>query len=387
LHKSKYVSTNVKKGVQVTLRQGVNLIGYARGEFGLGEACRSAARALQAAGIPFCIINFPYCPAKQNDLSWKHKEVTNPIYNTNIFFINSNELYLHYNSNQLKRDWFLNRYNIGYWHWELPEFPDAWIPSFNLVNEVWVPSKFTFDSISRKTDKPVRCIPHAISVDIPNDINRSYFQLPENSFLFMTMYDVFSTSARKNPTGALHAFKQAFTKEDQTVGLVLKINNASRFPREIRLLKQSIEGYSNIYIIDKELSRQEVNGLMNVTDSLVSLHRSEGFGLPLAEAMYLGKPVIATNWSGNVDFMNGNNSFLVNYKMEKLGKDYGPYSANQQWAEPDLLQASNMMNKLVDNKDYGKQMGKNAQETIMSRYSPINIGNLYKRRLTRLQLL
>lgn len=362
------------------MKNGVNLIGYARAESGLGEACRSAAKALQSVGVPFGIINFPRCPSRQTDLSWKHKEVKKPFYKTNIFFINTDQLYHHYTLNTLKREWFINRYNIGYWHWELPEFPDAWVKSFELINEIWVPSLFTLNSISSKTSKPVHFIPHAISVEVP-EINRTHFSLPNNRFLFLTMFDLHSTTARKNPFAVIEAFKKAFPQNDPTVGLVIKINNASHFLNEVNLLKQNIIGFNNIFLIDKVLSRKEVNGLMYVTDSLVSLHRSEGFGLPLAEAMYLGKPVIATNWSGNIDFMNKNNSCLVDFTIKNIEGNYGPYSANQQWAEPDINHASSIMKKIVSEEKYANQIGILANKTIMHKYSPKEIGKLYKQRL------
>lgn len=369
------------------MKNGVNLIGYARAESGLGEACRSAAKALQSVGVPFCIINFPQCPSRQNDLRWIHKEVNDPIYATNIFFINADQLYFHYKLNNLKREWFKNRYNIGYWHWELPEFPNEWVKSSKLVNEIWVSSIFTSHSISLKTTKPVFMIPHSISIEKPNSLDRKYFDLPENSFLFLTMYDTHSTSERKNPSGTLEAFKRAFPHNNHSVGLILKISNSSHSPKEVELLKQSCSNYENIYFFDKILTRDEVNGLINVTDSLVSLHRSEGFGLTLAEAMYLGKPVIATNWSGNVDFTNDNNACVVECTLQKIDKNYGPYTKNQYWAEPNIDQAALLMNKLVCNPDFYNRVALLGKETIRTKYSCQEIGNMYKFRLNQLGLI
>ncbi|WP_282171251.1 glycosyltransferase family 4 protein [Cytobacillus firmus] len=366
---------------------GVNLIGYARAEFGLGEACRLAAKALESAKIPFNIINFPHCPARQNDLTWLHKEVNEPKYKTNLFFINADQLYYYYIKDILKRRWFKYHFNIAYWHWELPEFPKYWRRSFNLVNEIWTPSKYTSNSISTKTTKPVTTLPHGISVNLNTNFNRSYFGLPRDRFLFFTMYDIYSTSERKNPAAVIKAFKQAFKRNDHKVGLVLKINNAANLPNEIEKWKQDIAEYENIYVIDQVLNREEVNGLLNSIDSYVSLHRAEGFGLPLAEAMYLGKPVIATNWSGNIDFMNETNSCLVDYKLIKVGQDIGPYKANQNWADPDIYQASQHMKKLAGDQIFVKQIGSLGKQTIKSEFSPQTIGERYRLRLNQLGLL
>ncbi|MBN8201194.1 MULTISPECIES: glycosyltransferase family 4 protein [Bacillaceae] len=365
------------------MKKGVNLIGYARAEFGLGEACRSAARALQSAGIPFCIINFSHCPARQNDFSWIHKEVQEPIFNTNIFFINSDQFFIHYKKNNLPKKWFLNRYNIGYWHWELEKLPGTWLKSLRLINEVWVPSSFTSNVISSRTRKPVITIPHSIFVEIPSVITRKDFNLPENKFLFFTMFDVSSTLGRKNPMAVIDAFKMAFPGKNHSVALAIKINNGSN-SSQLEVLKQKCEEYQNIIFIDKVLDRKTVNGLLYVSDSYVSLHRSEGFGLPLAEAMFLGKPVIATNWSGNLEFMNNNNSCLVDFTLKNIGQDYGPYTSNQRWAEPDLLQASQSMRKLVFDKKYADKIGLVGKRTIETKLSSKAIGEKYRLRLNQI---
>ncbi|GLB61959.1 glycosyltransferase family 4 protein [Cytobacillus sp. NCCP-133] len=369
------------------MKPGVNLIGYSRAEFGLGEACRSAAKALQSARIPFCIMNFPHCPARQNDLSWKHKEVQEPIYNTNIFFINADQLYYHFKKNNLPRKWFLNRYNIGYWHWELEKLPSSWLKSFQLINEVWVPSSFTAKSIPKIARKPVITIPHSISLEVPLNITRKDFELPESRFLFFSMFDMRSTLARKNPIAVVEAFKKAFSHNNNSVALAIKINNGSHSIKEVKALKQKSDGNKNIIFIDKVLNRLEVNGLPNLSDCYVSLHRSEGFGLPLAEAMYLGKPVIATNWSGNLEFMDKNNSCLVDFTLKRVGRNYGPYTANQLWAEPSMVQASQMMEKLVYDKKFAEKIGLLGKKTIGTKLSYEAIGEKYRLRLNQIGLL
>lgn len=368
------------------MKNGVNLIGYTRAESGLGEACRSAAKALQAAGVPFQLINFPFHSSREGDLSWQHKEGQNPIYRTNIFFLNADQMYIQIRKKKIKTGWLSNRYNIGYWHWELPEFPDHWVKCFELVDEIWVPSSFTHHSVSSKTGKPVRIIPHAVSFDIPADRDRSIFQLPESRFLFLTMFDLFSTAARKNPYSVIKAFKQAFTKENQDAGLVIKVNNASFHPVEMEKVKQTIAGWPNIFLIEKDLCRQEVYGLMNAADCYISLHRSEGFGLPLAESMFLGKPVIATNWSGNLEFMDPGNSLLVGYTLKKVEENFGPYTTDQMWAEPDTEQAAERMRKVVENNNFAIQIGRLGKKTAESKLSPQTIGNIYKNRLKELKL-
>ncbi|WP_229724940.1 glycosyltransferase family 4 protein [Paenibacillus abyssi] len=359
---------------------GVNIIGYSRAEMGIGESCRIAAKCFSTTETPFGIVNFTGTnSARMMDTTWIHKEIEKPIYNVNVFHINAEqmtEIYAKYGN-----DIFDNRYNIGYWHWELQDFPDGWKESFSLVNEVWVPSTFVADAIAMKSPVPVVKIPHGIEVRIEEERNRSYFGLPEQAFLFLTMYDLKSYQERKNPKASIEAFKQAFSPDNESVGLVIKVNSAKGDSEEMRILSDLIANYKNIYLIRETLTRNDTNSLLSVTDCYVSLHRSEGFGLGLAEAMYLGKPVIGTNWSSNTDFMDHNNSCPVNYKLIRLGVNHGPYESHQYWADPDVEHASQYMTRLVNDENYRALIAHNGQVTIRQDYSPGAIGRLIEKRL------
>lgn len=361
-------------------KSGVNLVGYSRAEMGIGESCRIAANSMNAAGIPFGIINFKGTnSARMSDKTWVHKEIKDPIYCVNIFHINAEqipELNSLYNEAVFK-----NRYNIGVWHWELPDFPDEWIDSFRYVDEIWAPSTFVAESIALKSPVPVVRIPHSIEVKISQPKERSYFNLPKDVFLFLTMYDVRSFQERKNPEASIRAFQNAFRPNDMTVGLVIKVNSYKVKSEATEILYDLIGNYKNIYIIDETLSRNDVNALISVIDCFISLHRSEGFGLGLAEAMYLGKPAIGTNWSSTTDFMNHVNSCPVNYTLVAVGKDQGPYKAYQQWAEPSIEHASQYMSKLVTDRNYYKAISIRGESFIKEYYSPKKTGERMKRRL------
>lgn len=364
---------------------GVNLVGYSRAEMGIGESCRIAAKSINAAGIPFGMINFTGTnSARMSDTTWMHKETEEPEFNLNVFHINAEqmiEIYAHYGNSIFK-----DRYNIGFWHWELPDFPDEWKESFNLVDEIWAPSTFVVDSIAMKSPVPVVKIPHSIEVSIADKRDRSYFGLPEHAFLFLSMYDLKSYQERKNPQASIKAFQLAFESDDMSVGLVIKVNSAEQGSKELEELHQLIGVYKNIYLVDKTLSRNDTNALISVTDSYVSLHRSEGFGLGLAEADVLGKPVIGTNWSSNTDFMNHNNSCLVDYSLIRLNHDHGPYKAYQTWADPSVEHASRYMRRLCDDKNFYKEISSKAEEHIKQNYSPAAIGEMIKRRLEYISL-
>jgi glycosyltransferase involved in cell wall biosynthesis len=364
---------------------GINLIGYGRAEMGIGESCRIAARAMDKEAIPFGLINLlENNLARMFDYTWAHKEIVKPRYKVNMIHVNADQTKLLYE--QFAKDMFAGRFNIGYWHWELQDFPEEWFEAFKYVQEVWVPSTFVLDSISQKSPVPVVCIPHSIEVTITPGMTREHFGIPSDMFLFLTMYDTGSHQRRKNPMDTIRAFKHAFNKNDKFAGLVIKINQPQRAPEEVEKLKQEIVEYPNIVLIEEIFTRQAVNSLINVTDCLISLHRAEGFGLVMAEAMYLGKPVIGTNWSGNTDFMNPMNCCPVNYKLIQIEEDCGPYKGYQLWADPDIEHAAYYMRKLVTMPQWRKEISLEGQKTICSHFSPRAQGQLIRRRLERLGL-
>jgi len=195
------------------------------------------------------------------------------------------------------------------------------------------------------------------------------------------MYDSLSFQSRKNPKAVIASFKQAFNENDLSVGLVVKVNNAKMLENEINELEKLKGNYINIYFITDTLSRIEINGLISCCDVAVSLHRSEGLGLLCQEAMYFGKPVIATNWSGNVDFMDNETACMVDYSLVPIGNDIGPYKANQRWAEADVSHASMYMCKLKEDKEFYHKIGGNAQKYIQSYYSAKHCSKRMKDRI------
>jgi glycosyltransferase involved in cell wall biosynthesis len=210
-------------------------------------------------------------------------------------------------------------------------------------------------------------------------LNRKYFNLPDERSIFLTAYDVNSIRQRKNPEGAIEAFKKAFEKNDHSVLLLVKINSATA--DEIEFMQAKIGSWENIRLISNTLDRLEMDSLLNSVDCFVSLHRSEGFGLAIAEAMVLGKPVLATAWSGNVDFVGEAYPFSVNYTLTKLAETYGPYKVGQLWAEPDIAHAAQLMQKIAVNRAWAAQVAANEEGRVTRLLSPENIGKLMEERV------
>ena len=361
-------------------KDGVNLIGYVKSEHGMGEACRLTANALNTTELNWSIYDWEVNnPSRKEDETWNRKIKLDFDYNVSIFNINADQLPVAYD--QLPKEAW-DSYRIGIFYWELTEFPKEWHNAFRLLDEIWAPTKFICENLKKVSPIPVIYMPPGIYREQPsNSLNREYYSLPEKSFLFLNFFDAFSYSNRKNPKASIDAFKRAFGPEDDSVGLVLKINNVSEDDDGYLKIKNYIGDYKNIYIIAKTMTREEVNGLICSCDVSVSLHRSEGLGLLCEESMFYGKPVIATNWSGNTDFMNSECSCLVNYEMVPIGEYYGTNDSFQKWAEADVDQASEYMVKLKNDSEYYNRIANNAKNYIHSNFSPKVTGERFQNRV------
>ncbi|MGJ5673554.1 MAG: glycosyltransferase [Nostochopsis sp.] len=357
---------------------GVNISGYVNSEFGLGEAVRGTIRAVEAARIPFVINNCTFNTMhRKMDSSYTDFTDENP-YPVNIIQVNVDMINTFISSTS--PEYFKNKYNIGFWAWELSEFPKECLSAFNLFDEIWTPSAYCVDAIAPISPIPVLKVMHSILLPQPS-ISKQSLGLPDNKFIFLFIFDFCSVFERKNPLAVIDAFQQAFGKDDQNVQLVIKFSNSQYFPDKLKQLKDLVEYFQNIKLIDDYLLKEELNALIYHCDCYVSLHRSEGFGLTMAEAMFYGKPVIATAYSANLDFMNINNSFLVKYSLVAIAEDYGPYKKGNFWAEPDIDHAAYLMQDVFNNYENAKEIGKKASEDIKSVLSPKVIGEKVKNRL------
>jgi glycosyltransferase involved in cell wall biosynthesis len=360
---------------------GVNLIGYIRGEIGLGQSCRLVAESLHAAEIPFTVFNYEQVSAMRfNDNTWEHKITNTTPFSINIFHINPYEMPLAFL--RIGKNVWNKRYNIAFWLWELEKFPKEWENAFFLADEIWTPSEFASQSIRNATSKPVRTIPYALTAPPCGNYDRKYFNLPADKILFLCMYDCNSTIERKNPLGVVSAYKKAFSKKNNQAGLVIKINNPQR--EDLRLIKSELDGYPNIFILSDVLDKTQVNALISCVDVYVSLHRAEGFGLVPAEAMLLGTPVIATNWSANAEFMDNEVACMVDYTLITIQQDYAHYKAGNRWADPDINQAAEYMKKLCNNENFRNHIAVQAEKHIKKLFAPERIADLIRHRISEI---
>lgn len=369
---------NKGKFIRNRFPDGVNLIGAVKAETGLGQSCRILAYILKNSKISWTLYNYAQIGNMRQTDSSMDEFITNDCrYNINLIHINPRELGIAYA--QLPDTIWKNRYNIGFWLWELEEFPDEWVDAFTLLDEVWTPSEFISKAVRKKTDKPVYTVPYCIEVCTDEKWTRKEFLLPEDKFLFLIMYDANSISERKNPKAAIRAYKEAFHKNETGVGLVIKASSLTK--EEKSKLENELRGISNFYFITETMEKSKVNSLIQCVDCVVSLHRAEGFGLVLAEAMYLGIPAIATNWSSNTEFMNAETACMVDYKLVKLDKDYGLFKKGQRWADADVHQAAEYMKRLYTDRDYYEKLSEQASRYIKEKLSMKSTSELIQMRL------
>jgi glycosyltransferase involved in cell wall biosynthesis len=358
---------------------GVNVAGYFESEKGVGEAARATLRSLEAVAMPYAVNNLLDASSSGVEKSGYRFSRETP-YGVNLIQVNANLIRRFARRNRHSME---DRYNIGYWNWELSSFPEEWLDRFSYLHEVWVPSTFSLEAISRISTIPVVRIPYSIDPNLRSgeDCSRAHLGLTSRTFVFLFYFDFHSYMERKNPLGLISAFRKAFSAKDD-VALVIKCSHSKR--SSLALLERACEQAQNIKFYDAILTREALNSLLGSCDAYVSLHRSEGFGLTLTEAMNFGKPVIATAYSSNVDFMNEGNSFLVNYKLIEIEKDHGPYKKGYQWAEPDIDHAAELMRYVCDNRDRAAAIGGRGQREIRQLLHPSVIGNTIRARVAEI---
>jgi glycosyltransferase involved in cell wall biosynthesis len=369
---------------------GVNLIGYAFGQLGIGEDVRMAARALLAVDVPLTMLNFPPgADIPQNDRSMALHVSEHGSFAFNIFCMTALEngrYYAEHGSRQFK-----DRYNIGYWPWELSRWPKQWATMVDLVDEIWVSTQHTFDALAPVCSKPIHLMPMAVELGEVTKFSstrlaRDHFGLPPKARLFCFSFDLNSSFHRKNPQACVDAFLQAFPSEafaSEMVGLVIKVHRPARRHVAWEKLKALAKKDPRIHIIENTLSRPDLLALYKACDSYVSLHRAEGFGRGIAEALQLGLHVITTGYSGNVDFCYPPNADLVRHRLIKVKKGQYPYGDGQVWADVDVTHAAELMRNFV----VGRGKRKNLVSSDWPSFSAAAVGDRYRERLEGIWLL
>ena len=275
-------------------------------------------------------------------------------------------------------------HRIGMWYWEFGQAPAEWRRIARSLDEVWAPSRFVAHALREILEVPVMELTPGVEVGEVIPFDRARLGVPQSHTLFLFIFDANSVTERKNPLGLITAFRRAFRSDDKTT-LVIKAGNLRMHPEEASRLHAAARQAGAI-ILDQTLPRGELNGLIQACDCYVSLHRSEGFGLTMAEAMLLGKPVIATGYSGNLEFMDRGNSLLIGHKLVPVGRQIGPYSKDLLWAEPSVVEAAEAMRWIHENADEARALGERARISAEETLSLQAAGKRFARRLEEIKM-
>jgi len=352
---------------------GVNLVGYMGATLGLGEVARNLAVALADAGVPVAAVSNPATASRE---LYEFECVTPDAapYDLNLFVVTADQLAPL--AGRLGPDFFAERRSIGLWFWEAERFRSGGpTPATLLLDEVWAPSAFVRGAVDAALpERTVETVPIPVPVPTPPPgIERSALGLPDDRFVLLNMIDYFSVTKRKNPLGLVDAYLRAFAPSDGATLVLKSINGADRVD-DLEAVRAAAADRPDIVVWDEYLTPDRHTALLACCDAYVSLHRAEGLGLTMAEAMGLGKPVVATGYSGNLEFMDDDVAFLVRSTLTPIGSGVDPYPADARWAEPDLAHAATLMRRVFDDRELAGDVGRRAADAIRSRWSVSTVG-------------
>jgi glycosyltransferase involved in cell wall biosynthesis/SAM-dependent methyltransferase len=358
---------------------GVNLAGYLSSELGVGEAARQLSSAMSAVGIETAMIDLPPGSAEMMQRLQRLRDDEKP-FDINLICVNADMVpeFAAAAGPSLLAD----RYSVGMWFWEVGRLPERSRGSFGHLDEVWVASRYVADAIRPDASVPVETIRLPVTPHSPDQVDREALGMPAG-YCFLFIFDHRSVLKRKNPLGLIESFTRAFDP-GSNVSLVIKSVGGEERPDDAAMLRDAAAAHPNVHLIETVIGPGAKNAMIANCDCYVSLHRSEGFGLTLAEAMYFGKPVIATGYSGNLDFMTEENSYLVAHTMAHVGNGASPYSPEAIWAEPDLDHAATLMRRVFENTEDAAGKGKRAAADIRRTHSPEAAGTVIEARLKKI---
>ena len=362
---------------------GVNIVGFPQGVLGLGEDARMAAKVIELASIPCSLSNAPIAGPQRIDNSMAHLISEELNYPVTLFCLPPTEMMrlpLEGGLKLIESD----TYKIGAWPWELPHWPTPFSRVRQFVDEIWAQSDYVKSCFSRNSDTPVVKMPMAVELPSVTANLRGQFSLPAEHFLFYLLFDGHSWLTRKNPLAGIQAFQKAFSFANKTVGLVIKAMNTLDSDPIWQKICQIAAKDARIHIISERLSRQDAVNLMASCDCYISLHRSEGFGRVIAEAMLLGQPVVVTNFSGNVDYCDQTTAFLVDGALVPLRAGDYLFHEGQYWCDPDVSLAAEQLQRVFHDVALRQQIGEAGKLRIISDYSIQSVAKAYADQLSKI---
>ena len=364
----------------------IRFYGHLRAGFGLAGGARATARCLEAAGCQLSYVDLALASHAAVQAVPAGQDAGAP----QVDLVHTNPNILASNPELLERQPLAAPIRIGYWAWELEQFPLGWERFFAGYQEIWCPSSFTAQALAQRSPVPVIALPHL--PDWPSLQTRTQARSRQRQqhhgepFTFLSLFDFWSTPERKNPAAVIQAFQRAFPIQSSShpaVQLLIKASSAEQFPEQAATLKALAKGDPRIRWVEALLPQSQLDALYDQADAVVSLHRAEGFGLTLAEAMAQSIPVIATGYSGNLDFMPPGSAELIPWTPCRIQRTSGDYLAGAVWADPDLEAAAAAMRRLATDPVAAAQLGLRGQAMAQERLSPDRLSAVVRQRLGR----
>jgi glycosyltransferase involved in cell wall biosynthesis/SAM-dependent methyltransferase len=357
---------------------GVNVVGYLKNETGLGAVARGFVNALRGLGLPLGLMDLAeLSPNRSADASLGTIDGKLP-YGINIVCVNADQHFVV--KSHVGENLFRDHYNIGVWFWELPTFPKEWRDRFQDYDEIWACSSYVANTLAQISPIPVVRVPAVLTKRAGSrESGRRRVGVDDDTFVFLFIFDFASYFERKNPLATIEAFRRAFSPTDD-VRLVIKCVNQHLDADAFASMQEQASRHQ-ISIHTGYWTSDEMRDLMAACDAYVSLHRSEGLGLTISDAMAAGRPVIATGWSGNMDFMTVANSFPVAFDLVPITENVGPYPGGALWADPSADDAAHLMRVVRDENELARRRGEAARREIEEHFSESTVGSFLQTRL------
>ena len=352
------------------LPPGLNVIGYFTSASGVGQSARSLAAAAELRGVPVARVEASAAADRRGSPA---------PHDINLFHVNADGAAGVVE--ELGPRQHAGRANVGFWYWEAESFPAKWADRFDYFDEIWVATDYCRSAIERVSPIPVEKVPPAVTMS-PDAGVRRHAGLPAG-FLFGTVFDALSVPERKNPLGTIRAFCRAFGPSKEAA-LLVHCSNAEKVPGLMAQMREA-GSQGRVAFSCETLGRPALEALLASCDAYVSLHRAEGFGFLIAEAMALGKPVVATDYSGSADFLDETTGFPVRWKPYELPRAVRDYARGTLWADPDEEHAAALLRRVVEDHAEAARRAEAARHRIAELYHPKVVGERVAIRLAALR--
>ncbi len=354
----------VKSRLAFNPRRPVEIVGYLSMAAGVGESARLCAAALSKAGREIMLADVSTHPDEGKLVEWAPANLSDGQPGSRIWHLNPPMLPRAILKKGLGS--FTRTFNIGYWAWELEVVPAEWRNAMHYMNAVFVPSEFTRRAIAPHTTAPVIVVPHPVTERPAAEGIRRKFGIADDAFLVSFIFSAGSSINRKNPQGTIEAFR-LFSAECPNAFLLMKASGNPARDETLRILMQSVEGDPNIRIVTDNLTSSEINGIIRDSNAYLSLHRSEGFGLTVAEAIMHRTPVISTGWSGTADFCDPDNTWLVEPSLIPVVDSHPEFAdlKDAVWADPSPAAAAAHLKRIHSDTDGARRKAEGARDYLM----------------------